>query len=99
VPERPKGTGCKPVGSAYGGSNPPAPTTTSHAGERLRFSPAGPPPTSFSRDVAAIYGCGTYPQPHAMWVYDFEAYSDLPRAAANRKLTSIRAMHPKARIV
>src|SRR5262249_15210937 len=25
VPERPKGTGCKPVGSAYGGSNPPAP--------------------------------------------------------------------------
>ena len=22
VPERPKGTGCKPVGSAYGGSNP-----------------------------------------------------------------------------
>ena len=24
VPERPKGTGCKPVGSAYGGSNPPA---------------------------------------------------------------------------
>src|SRR5215213_7143046 len=30
VPERPKGTGCKPVGSAYGGSNPPAPT--------LRFS-------------------------------------------------------------
>src|SRR5947207_1444863 len=28
VPERPKGTGCKPVGSAYGGSNPPAPTTS-----------------------------------------------------------------------
>src|SRR3954465_12282272 len=28
VPERPKGTGCKPVGSAYGGSNPPAPTLT-----------------------------------------------------------------------
>ena len=28
VPERPKGTGCKPVGSAYGGSNPPAPTVT-----------------------------------------------------------------------
>src|SRR5437773_11936469 len=27
VPERPKGTGCKPVGSAYGGSNPPAPIT------------------------------------------------------------------------
>ena len=28
VPERPKGTGCKPVGSAYGGSNPPAPIRT-----------------------------------------------------------------------
>src|SRR6185312_10433895 len=27
VPEWPKGTGCKPVGSAYGGSNPPAPTS------------------------------------------------------------------------
>ena len=26
VPERPKGAGCKPVGSAYGGSNPPSPT-------------------------------------------------------------------------
>jgi geranylgeranyl reductase family protein len=29
VPEWPKGTGCKPVGSAYGGSNPPAPITIS----------------------------------------------------------------------
>jgi hypothetical protein len=29
VPEWPKGTGCKPVGSAYGGSNPPAPTPAS----------------------------------------------------------------------
>ena len=28
VPEWPKGTGCKPVGSAFGGSNPPAPTLT-----------------------------------------------------------------------
>jgi hypothetical protein len=25
VPEWPKGTGCKPVGSAFGGSNPPSP--------------------------------------------------------------------------
>ena len=31
VPERPKGTGCKPVGSAYGGSNPPAPIESSLA--------------------------------------------------------------------
>ena len=35
VPERPKGTGCKPVGSAYGGSNPPAPIPPG--------SPAAPP--------------------------------------------------------
>ncbi len=36
VPERPKGTGCKPVGSAYGGSNPPAPTHS--AGKSGRFA-------------------------------------------------------------
>ena len=29
VPERPKGTDCKSVGDAFGGSNPP-PTTTRH---------------------------------------------------------------------
>ncbi len=34
VPERPKGAGCKPVGSAYGGSNPPSPTRL--LGRRLR---------------------------------------------------------------
>ena len=27
VPEWPKGTGCKPVGSAFGGSNPPLSTS------------------------------------------------------------------------
>ncbi len=54
VPERPKGTGCKPVGSAYGGSNPPAPiviiivrvpggatNVTSQAGsDRSRYFPS-----------------------------------------------------------
>jgi hypothetical protein len=34
VPERPKGTGCKPVGSAYGGSNPPAPIIGGTTGRR-----------------------------------------------------------------
>ena len=42
VPERPKGTGCKPVGSAYGGSNPPAPTHSlsplTHSSERGGFA-------------------------------------------------------------
>ena len=33
VPEWPKGTGCKPVGLAYGGSNPPAPTRLPAAAE------------------------------------------------------------------
>ncbi len=37
VPERPKGTGCKPVGSAFGGSNPPAPT---HRSCGTRYGPA-----------------------------------------------------------
>src|SRR5207237_707567 len=32
VPEWPKGTGCKPVGSAYGGSNPPAPILLANSG-------------------------------------------------------------------
>src|SRR4051812_47272606 len=35
VPERPKGTGCKPVGSAYGGSNPPAPTRSLDSADAL----------------------------------------------------------------
>ena len=37
MPERPKGTGCKPVGSAYGGSNPPAPTFSSRATSRISY--------------------------------------------------------------
>src|SRR5262249_29837004 len=57
VPERPKGTGCKPVGSAYGGSNPPAPIF-SYAGEHLRFSPAGPSPTAFFRRVGGLVSSG-----------------------------------------
>src|SRR5207302_329275 len=46
VPERPKGTGCKPVGSAYGGSNPPAPIHSFTAGcrARARCPTAGSPP-------------------------------------------------------
>ena len=38
VPERPKGTGCKPVGSAYGGSNPPAPTSFLPACSRVALA-------------------------------------------------------------
>jgi hypothetical protein len=39
VPERPKGTGCKPVGSAYGGSNPPAPINILPLGREAAFLP------------------------------------------------------------
>src|SRR5262249_49082301 len=44
VPERPKGTGCNPVGSAYGGSNPPAPISrspTTASRPRRGFAAAG----------------------------------------------------------
>jgi hypothetical protein len=33
VPEWPKGTGCKPVGVAYGGSNPPLSTMENVVGD------------------------------------------------------------------
>ena len=36
MPEWPKGTGCKPVGSAYGGSNPPAPISAGTSGRATR---------------------------------------------------------------
>ena len=32
IPEWPKGTDCKSVGSAFGGSNPPLPTIKNNAG-------------------------------------------------------------------
>ena len=47
VPERPKGTGCKPVGSAYGGSNPPAPI---HDADRSRRRGSRKAPRRAARD-------------------------------------------------
>ena len=41
MPEWPKGTGCKPVGSAYGGSNPPAPTLEHFDVAVIGAGPAG----------------------------------------------------------
>jgi hypothetical protein len=60
-------------------------------------SRVGYPLTCFTYGMA--YGCGPMPGAHAMWVYDFTDYRYLPRTAANLKLTRIRAMHPKAKIV
>ena len=48
VPERPKGTGCKPVGSAYGGSNPPAPI--------IRTVPTGQQPSVSTSRLAIPAG-------------------------------------------
>ncbi len=48
VPERPKGAGCKPVGSAYGGSNPPSPISRSRPAAppgRARAAPGSNPPS------------------------------------------------------
>ena len=54
MPERPKGTGCKPVGSAYGGSNPPAPITGNF---HIRFQQFGTEYGGFPRvDAGAADG-------------------------------------------
>src|ERR1043165_7034000 len=57
VPEGPKGTGCKPVGSAYGGSNPPAPTSRPWP-RRLR---AAEPPSSVARLEPEALSPGLFP--------------------------------------
>ena len=69
VPEWPKGTGCKPVGSAYGGSNPPAPTK----GEELRREASLKPLRGLSlrrfESFASTAGEAVILQPHpaALW--------------------------------
>jgi hypothetical protein len=49
IPEWPKGAGCKPAGSAFGGSNPP-PCTRFSAEEEL---PSGSPSSRESKTLAA----------------------------------------------
>src|SRR3712207_5392976 len=52
VPEWPKGTGCKPVGSAFGGSNPPAPNSVVAESDGEAAAVVRPPPrlVPFARD-------------------------------------------------
>ena len=70
MPERPKGTGCKPVGSAYGGSNPPAPITVAETVDEVSESAVedeetkgeeAPPVTELlvrlGRDVSVLVFC------------------------------------------
>src|SRR6478752_8615292 len=53
VPERPKGTGCKPVGSAYGGSNPPAPIALQRGPGAALLASRGKPVSP----VGPLLGC------------------------------------------
>src|SRR5262249_57501246 len=52
VPEWPKGTGCKPVGSAYGGSNPPAPIASRPRLWRGSLASPACPPLDFRASPA-----------------------------------------------
>ncbi len=54
VPEWPKGTGCKPVGSAFRGSNPLSPTF--HLVRRFLSPDTLPPPFGYSHVVEASAG-------------------------------------------
>jgi hypothetical protein len=64
VPERPKGTGCKPVGSAYGGSNPPAPTQVAETVDEEARDEETPSLTELlvrlGRDVSVLVFCETH---------------------------------------
>src|SRR5436309_246639 len=56
VPERPKGTGCKPVGSAYGGSNPPAPISAGARGGPARNGATIRVPALLAQLVEHLHG-------------------------------------------
>src|SRR5204863_6110508 len=93
VPERPKGTGCKPVGSAYGGSNPPAPILHSSAPSPLIGvqPPKDPEPSMLwqLKMVSALSGRGFGHWYSSLEVYDHsqdisEAKSKAARARTRR---------------
>src|SRR6266487_4428038 len=94
VPEWPKGTGCKPVGLAYGGSNPPAPTTRDprlvFVAIRVRDIAAS---AWFYREALGIpFESGQPPQPHAEVSWTDGAYLHLalfppdPRPTENAEI-------------
>jgi hypothetical protein len=67
-------------------------------GLQSNFSrPAGFPLTCITPLLA--FACVDAQSPADSWVYDFEEYRYLPATEANRKLTSIRAMHPGVDII
>ena len=58
IPERSKGTGCKPVGSAFAGSNP-APTISSSSTSRTELSPSSSRPCCRSSGARATAPVGS----------------------------------------
>ncbi len=100
MPERPKGTGCKPVGSAYGGSNPPAPIwSLEPARGRYRVSATDPAP-----DRAAIVElCSTVIENFTAARYE-KYYERNPcgtplvvtaRTESTGELVGVAALHPQ----
>ncbi len=94
MPEWPNGTGCKPVGLAYGGSNPPAPTTRDprlvFVAIRVRDIAAS---AWFYREALGIpFESGQPPQPHAEVSWTDGAYLHLalfppdPRPTENAEI-------------
>src|SRR4051794_26450481 len=79
VPEWPKGTGCKPVGSAYGGSNPPAPITTDPrlVFVALRVRDIGASAWFYREAFGVPFESGQRPQPHAEVSWKDGAYLHL----------------------
>ena len=62
VPERPKGAGCKPAGSAYEGSNPSPCIARPLGPARSRRGRVGPGSRTATRDPAPVFGRQS-PQP------------------------------------
>ena len=97
VPEWPKGTGCKPVGSAFRGSNPLSPITDSFGPRRVRYVPIRPA-SRFSQGLRTPPGlrsperCGTRQRPLR---HGFE--SQPPRDSRLRQRRARRASRCLAR--
>ena len=79
MPEWPKGTGCKPVGLAYGGSNPPAPITTDPrlVFVALRVRDIGASAWFYREAFGVPFESGQPPQPHAEVSWTDGAYLHL----------------------
>jgi predicted RNase H-like nuclease/predicted enzyme related to lactoylglutathione lyase len=110
VPERPKGTGCKPVGLAYGGSNPPAPiarvSDTRLVFVALHVRDVGASAWFYREAFDLPFESGEGPQPHAEVSWKEGAYLRLgifpPEAGATENaeigffVDDVEAAHARA---